>query len=142
MPCLQGHQRREVAEAEVPPVGCRVVIWAGISHGHPFIPGLQRHLASPVPASFRSRLVVLGSISPGIIGGFVIVPEGNQWVRGVHDLRLRVSLVLRVPQPVVLERDHLAWRHMLAAQLCTDSPAVAVWPIFVQIVAKVQNEVD
>jgi hypothetical protein len=48
-------------------------------------------------------VVPVGAVDPGVVGGLVVVPGGDERVRLVDALQVRVELVLGVPAAVLLE---------------------------------------
>ena len=88
------------------------------------------------------RLVVLRALAPLVVGDLVVVPGHDERVLRVQVLQVGVALVLRVPLPVVGQRDHLARRLVLADVDLVEAVAVLAGGVLVEVVAEVDHRVE
>ena len=74
----------------------------------PFVVSLQGGVAAHQPIAFSGALVILGTTDPAVVGGFVVVPDGDQRRSGAHCLEIGIGVVLGIALAVVVEADDLA----------------------------------
>ena len=60
--------------------------------------------------------MIVGTGPVGIICAFMIIPVADPWRGSMRALQVAVTLILRVPGPVVAERDDFVCRFMRAPQ--------------------------
>jgi len=101
--------------------------------------GLQSRLFAEFPRPFGGILVILSPGDMGIVGNFVVVPNGDQGMAASHFLKVGIQMVLGVAGAVILKADDFAGRPVLADKVLL---AVSVGFVFVDIIPKVQNGID
>ena len=74
----------------------------------PLVVSLQGGVAAQQPVALSGALVILGTTGPAVIGGFVVVPDGDQRRRGAQGLEIGIGVVLGIALAVVVEADDLA----------------------------------
>jgi hypothetical protein len=84
--------------------------------------------------------MVLGTVAPGVVRDFVIVPHRDPRVLAVRLLQIGIALVLRVALAIVGNRDDLAVRIRVATQL--GPVAIDGVGVLVQIVAEMQHRIE
>ena len=138
---LQGDEAGQIAEAEVAPVICARFRGGGVAEGHPFIVGLERGVPARLPGAFSVGLVVLRAAHPGIVRRFVVIPDHNEGVGRMHEEAAGVALVLAVALAIVPQGHDFLGRHVSPAQGRAGASTVAVRPILVKVIAKVEDKV-
>jgi len=106
----------KIAEAEGP-VDRHRILGVRAPDRQPLRIGLRRGLLAGLPVALLVRLVILRLVGGGVVGGFVVVPDGDQRVPRGHRLKIGVAAVLGVANAVVLQRDELVGGFRHAAQL-------------------------
>ena len=111
---------------------------AGLADWQPLVVGLEGGIAAGNPVTFRLALVVLGSAAPAVVGGFVVVPTGDQRRDGAQVLQVDVGVVPGVALAVVVEADDLAVRQ--EASVCGRilGGPIATGTIFIDVIAQMQ----
>ena len=114
--------------------------------GHPLVVRPVRAGAAGLEAALAAVAVaggvVLGAVLPRVVGDLVVVPGDDPRVLRVGVLQVRVGLVLRVPLPVVRQRDHLVGGLVLADVLVVRAVAVLAGAVLVEVVAQVHHRVQ
>ena len=137
-------QLREGAEPEPAVERGAVAEVDGVAHPdrHPLVVGAAGPGLALEPVALGGGLVVLGAGAVGVVGGLVVVPGDDERGRGVQRLEVVVALVLRVPLPVVGQRDDLVRRHVPAHVLVVVAGAVLARGVLVEVVAEVDHRVE
>ena len=88
----------------------------------------------------QAKPKVLGAVPPGVVRYLVVVPHDDEWMLTMYFLEIGIGLVLRVAEPVVLERDHLA---VGIGDAC-ERGAVAILAVcvLVQVIAEMEHGVE
>ncbi len=134
-------QRNQVAEIER---AIDLVRLRRVRHAdrHPLVIRLDRHLAPRRPQAFRGRVVVLGAAAPGVVGQFMVIPDGDEGHARMHRLQVGVGAVLLEADPVIGQRDDLGGRLRHAPQGARVLRGIAAGGVFVDVVAQVQADID
>ena len=111
---------------------------AGFADRDPFVIGLQGRVAAGDPVAFRGALVVFGTTLPAVVGGFVVVPDGDQRGRGTQGQQARIGVVLGVALAVVVEAEDLALGQEAAAAGGVFGGAIAAGAVFVDVIANLK----
>ncbi len=113
-----------------------------VTDRHPLKIGLDSSLLAVAPVSLRLWLVVLSAGPVGVVRALMIVPGADPGGHGMRSLQHRICLVLGMTHPVVAERHNFHGRLMIAADFLARLTAIAVDPILIDIVAKVDDRVE
>ena len=103
--------------------------------------GLQGGVATHQPVALRGALVILGTTSPAVIGGFVVVPDGDQRRCGAQGLEIGICVVLGIALAVVVKADDLAVRQESPIRGCVLRLPIAAGAVFVDVVAQMHHGV-
>ena len=105
-----------------------------LANWQPFVVGLQGGVATQQPIALSGALVILGTTCPAVIGGFVVVPDGNQRRGGTHCLEIGIGVVLGIALAVVVEaNDFAVWQETTAAGSALRLP-IAARTIFIDVI--------
>ena len=107
----------------------------------PLVVGLEGSITALNPVAFCSRLVIIGTTTPAVIGGFVVVPDGNQGCCGAQGLEVLIGVVLGVALAVVVEADDFAVRQEAPIRSCALGRSVTSGAVFIDVVAQVYQRV-
>ncbi len=116
-------------------------IWIRPANGHPIEIGLRRRRHSIGVRPFAA-LVVLRAGCGRVVGDLVIVPDRRDRLRRAQREEVGVRVILPVAAIIIVERDDLVIRIEGAAGERQFGSRVLVVPIFVNVVAGVQHEID
>ena len=111
-----------------------------VRNRQPFAIGLFRSGLAHRPVALV-RLVVFGPVLPGVVGGFVVVPDGDGRVELVQPLQVGVGTIGGKALAVLRQGHRLVHRQQPLGQsllFARIDPAL----VFVEIVAEVQREVE
>ena len=87
--------------------------------------------------------MILGTFHPWVVGGPVIIPNGDQRMPGVHRKGARVRLVLRVTHAVIIERDNFVpWLVHASNTPASRATVAAPCAMFVDVIAEMHHEID
>ena len=82
--------------------------------------------------------MILSTTCPAVVGGFVVVPDGDQGRRGAEGLEIGIRVVLGIALAVIVEADDLSVWLKLAAAGSILRLAIASGAVFVDVITKVQ----
>ena len=82
--------------------------------------------------------MILGTTGPAVVGGFVVVPDGDQRRRGAQGLEIGIRVVLGIALAVIVEADDLTIGLELAAAGGVLRLLKASGAVFVDVVTQMQ----
>ena len=128
----------QIPEAETAPNLCvpRALRFPG---GQPFVPCLHRSPLPGGPGPFP-LVVILCTIAPAVVGRLVVIPDHHHGMLTVQFLQIFVRAIEGVAFPVIGKGGDFPIRRMAPSE--GGSVAVFAVPIFVNVVAEVEYEVE
>ena len=139
---FQRHQRRQITKHESAPELRTRHAGFRLADRHPFEISLKGGVAARNPVAFGFVRMVLRAANPRIVCAFMIIPKAQERVGRMHGERSGVALILRMALSVIVKRDDFMRRFVLAADDFRRLAAPFIRAIFVNIITRMQNEVD
>ena len=98
---FERYKRRQIGKLVMPPVLLAAAAGVRVAYRHPLVVRLERDASPLAPIALGVALVILRAFHPGVVRRFVVVPDGDERVGGMHCARTGVAFVLGVPLAVV-----------------------------------------
>ena len=104
--------------------------------------GALGHRLSGIPIAFGRRLMVLRTTGPGVVGEFMIVPDGYRREQLMQPLQVGITPVGRIAAAVIFEAVDFAGRIEQSPRQLVLGFGIPPLRIFIDVIAEVEDQVD